>query len=91
MNDQDQMSGVVVIVMIAIAIPLYIVVIWAFVRIIQKAGYSGWSVLWYFVPIANIVVFFIFAFGDWPVTKRIRELEHGAFGPPSTGAIDRPA
>jgi drug/metabolite transporter (DMT)-like permease len=91
MDNQDQMSGVAVAVMVAIMIPIYIVMIWAFVRIIQKAGYSGWNVLWYFVPIVNIVVFLIFAFGEWPVSKRIRELEQQVFGPSSSGAVDRPA
>jgi hypothetical protein len=40
------------------------------VKIIQKAGYSGWWVLLWFVPIANIVMLWVFAFADWPNLAR---------------------
>jgi hypothetical protein len=66
--------------MLLIMIPIWAVMIWAYVRIVQKAGYSGWSVLWAFVPIGNIIAFFYFAFAEWPVTARLRELEHRVFG-----------
>jgi hypothetical protein len=36
------------------------------VKILQKAGYSGWWVLLWFVPVGNIVALWIFAFADWP-------------------------
>jgi predicted ABC-type exoprotein transport system permease subunit len=36
------------------------------VMIITKAGYSGWWVLLWFVPIVNIVMLWVFAFADWP-------------------------
>jgi Protein of unknown function (DUF805) len=49
---------------------LYIV---AFVRILHQAGYSGWWVLIGLVPVVNIVMFFVFAFRQWPVR---RELEY---------------
>ena len=35
------------------------------IKILQKAGYSGWWVLIWLVPIANIVALWIFAFADW--------------------------
>ncbi|WP_395020145.1 hypothetical protein [Dongia sp.] len=77
-------------VMIVIMIPIYAVTIWAMVRIIQKAGYSGWNFLWYLVPIVNIVMFFIFAFGEWPVTRRIKELEGRVFGDLPDPRLNRP-
>jgi hypothetical protein len=40
------------------------------VKIIQKAGYSGWWILLWFVPIANIVMLWVFAFADWPNLAR---------------------
>jgi len=40
------------------------------VKILQKAGYSGWWVLLWFVPIGNIVALWIFAFADWPALHR---------------------
>jgi hypothetical protein len=36
------------------------------VKIIQKAGYSGWWILLWFVPLANIIMLWVFAFADWP-------------------------
>ena len=41
----------------------------AYVRIIQKAGYSGWWVLVGLVPILNLVMFLVFAFSRWPVLR----------------------
>jgi hypothetical protein len=56
------------------------------VKIITKAGYSGWYVLTAFVPIVNIVMFLIFAFGKWPIQTRLENAERGAsrgYAPPS--------
>jgi hypothetical protein len=38
----------------------------ALVRIIQKAGYSGWWVIILFVPIINIIAIWYFGFSRWP-------------------------
>jgi uncharacterized membrane protein YhaH (DUF805 family) len=40
------------------------------VKIIQKAGYSGWWILLWFVPFANIIMLWVFAFADWPNLAR---------------------
>lgn len=45
----------------------------AYVVILRKAGYSGWAVLLAFIPLVNVVAFFVFAFSDWPVRKQLRE------------------
>jgi uncharacterized membrane protein YhaH (DUF805 family) len=36
-------------------------------KILQKAGYSGWWCLFWFVPFGNIVGLWIFAHSEWPV------------------------
>ncbi|QWC18013.1 DUF805 domain-containing protein [Cellulomonas dongxiuzhuiae] len=46
----------------------------AYVRIIQKAGYSGWWVLVGLVPVLNLVMFLVFAFSTWPVLKENERL-----------------
>jgi uncharacterized membrane protein YhaH (DUF805 family) len=60
--------------MIAIAGILYIAflifIIYCYVRIVQRAGYSGWWVLIMIVPIVNIVMMFVFAYGKWPVQTK---------------------
>jgi uncharacterized membrane protein YhaH (DUF805 family) len=39
------------------------------VKILRKAGYSGWWCLIAFVPIVNIIMFYVFAFADWPALR----------------------
>jgi uncharacterized membrane protein YhaH (DUF805 family) len=60
--------------MAGIAVVLYLIVIVlmiaAWVKILSKAGYSGWWVLIALVPIVNIIMFFVFAFSEWPALKR---------------------
>ena len=88
MEQQQGPSGVVLAIMLVIMVPLWVTSIWACVRILQKAGYSGWSLLWYLVPIVGIVMFFVFAFSEWPIQRKLAELERRVFGempPPTLG------
>jgi uncharacterized membrane protein YhaH (DUF805 family) len=39
------------------------------VKTLQKAGYSGWWSLIVLVPLVNIIMFYVFAFSDWPVLR----------------------
>ena len=48
------------------------VLIWC--RIFSKAGYSWALGLLMLVPIANIIMPFVLAFGDWPIRKELRQL-----------------
>jgi hypothetical protein len=41
-------------------------------KILSKAGYSGWWCLLGFVPLVNIIMFWVFAFADWPVLRQSR-------------------
>jgi hypothetical protein len=40
------------------------------VKILRKAGYSGWWVITSPIPIVNIVMFWLFAFARWPLEER---------------------
>jgi hypothetical protein len=42
----------------------------AWVKILNKAGYSGWWVLIGLVPFVNLVMFLVFAFSDWPSQRQ---------------------
>jgi len=54
-----------------VAIIFAVVIYW---KIFSKAGYSGAMGLLMFVPIANIVVLCILAFGEWPIYKELNYL-----------------
>jgi hypothetical protein len=43
--------------------------------IFHKAGYSWALGLLMLVPIANIIMIFVLAFGDWPVRRELRQLK----------------
>ena len=43
-------------------------------RICSKAGYSGAMGLLMFIPIANIIVLCILAFGKWPIYRELERL-----------------
>ena len=43
-------------------------------KIFAKAGYSGAMGLLMFVPIANIIVLCMLAFGNWPIYKELNYL-----------------
>lgn len=62
-------------------IAVAVVAIVAWVKIISKAGYSGWWVLIAFVPLANVVMFLVFAFSDWPALRQARGYP-GMYPPP---------
>ena len=70
---------VVGLVMFVIWLALFCLFMWPYVRIIQKAGYSGWHILWMFVPIANLVMLFVFAFARWPIEEKVARLESKIF------------
>jgi hypothetical protein len=51
---------------------------WINCMIFHKAGYNwAWGLLT-LVPIANIIIPFVFALGDWPVRKELRRLKDTA-------------
>jgi hypothetical protein len=49
-----------------------VLILWAFVvvfgRIVNRACYSRWWLLTMLVPVLNLVMLWIFAFADWPVS-----------------------
>lgn len=70
-------GGVAVVLYLAVAIVFLV----AYIRIIQKAGYSGWWILVGLVPILNVVMFLVFAFSRWPVLRERDALRSGGVYP----------
>lgn len=48
------------------------IIIWW--RIFSKAGYSGLLGLLMFVPLANLIVLLVLAFGTWPIEEEVQRL-----------------
>ena len=69
----------------AVLVLIYLAIVVAWIvgtaKIISKAGYSPWFVLLAFVPLVNLVMFFVFAFSDWPVNKELRRCREGGYEP----------
>jgi len=55
---------------VIILLVLTAVFIIPYVKIVKKAGYSGWWVLTMFVPLLNFIMLWVFAFARWPVEER---------------------
>jgi uncharacterized membrane protein YhaH (DUF805 family) len=53
-----------------IGIAFLVFFVWLYVRIVQKAGYSGWWVLTLIIPLVNFIMIYVFAFSDWPALKK---------------------
>jgi len=43
--------------------------LWMSVRILHRAGYSGWWSLLAVVPLLNIAMIWVFSMSDWPALK----------------------
>lgn len=78
-QDVTSVNPVTGLAMFVIWLALVCLMVWPYVRIIQKAGYSGWNILWMLVPIANIIMLFVFAFSRWPIEEKVERLESKVF------------
>jgi uncharacterized membrane protein YhaH (DUF805 family) len=66
------------IVIVALAVALTTFIVWMYVRIIRRSGYSGWWVLLAFVPLGNLIGLAFFAFTEWPIERELAHLRHHA-------------
>lgn len=78
-NTNDSSSSVATILtsfgliftLISIALIVFSVIIYW--RIFSKAGYNGAMSLLMFVPIANLIIICILAFGEWPIYRELNQ------------------
>ena len=52
-----------------------VITIVAYCKIFSKAGYNWALGLLMLVPIVNLIVMLVLAFGDWPILKEMRSLK----------------
>lgn len=57
---------------VLISLLISIIIWWS---IFSKAGYSGARSLLLFIPVVNIIIFLIFAFGEWPIHRQMDEMQ----------------
>jgi hypothetical protein len=60
--------------LILIYLAFLVIGVVAAVKIVTKAGFSGWWVLIAFVPFVGAVFVLVFAFTTWPVTREVQRL-----------------
>ena len=70
------MAGVAILLILYFALVIGMIV--GYAKIISKAGYSPWFVLLGLVPLVNIVMFFVFAFSDWPFSQELERYRHAS-------------
>lgn len=63
---------------IGLAVTVFAVIIYW--KIFSKAGYSGALGLLMLVPIANLIMLCILAFGEWPIYRELNQLRQMAAG-----------
>jgi hypothetical protein len=64
------MDAATLVTVLIISFFAFLIYIIPLIKIIRKAGYSGWWVLLAFVPLVNLVMFWVFAFSRWPAIER---------------------
>ncbi len=74
-------------VFLAIALGIFAIWIWLSVRVLGKAGRSGWWCLLMIVPLVQIVPIWIFAFARWPALEVAAAAAPSPTGP-SVGAAE---
>ena len=75
--DTGALTGIILssVIFGMLVIIIAVVIYW---RIFSKAGYNGAMGILMLVPIANIIVLCILAFGEWPIYKELKYLRQQA-------------
>lgn len=68
---------------LAIYLVIIVVTVVAFCKICGKAGYHWAMGLLMLVPIGNLVMILILAFGEWPIERQLRACRQSPLMPPS--------
>ena len=61
-------------IMLGVTLVSLVITIIAWWTIFSKAGYNGALSLLFFIPIANLIIFLVFAFGKWPILREVEML-----------------
>lgn len=77
MEDTMATIGGIFIILAVMLFSLAIVALYIFIwwNIFKKTGYHPALALLMIVPVANLVLLLVLAFGEWPIQKELRELK----------------
>ncbi len=83
MNNNANPAGLLCMLAVALAVVALVITIWW--KISNKTGYGGAMSLLMLIPIVNLIMLLVLAFGDWPVQQELRRLrrelaEHDEYG-----------
>ena len=70
----EYVSGTNLYIVLGVGIAVLVLAIVVWWLIFHKAGYSGALGLLMFVPVVNVVMLLILAFGRWPVRQEVQRL-----------------
>ena len=74
-------GGIAVLLVGLVALVSLILTIIIWWKIFSKAGYSGAMGLLMLVPVANLVVLLILAFGTWPIHRELEQMKQSRSAP----------
>ena len=72
-------------IMVIIGLASLAFTILIYCKLSSKAGYNWAMGLLMFVPIANIIIMFMYVFGEWPIQRELQALKQGRMAPPPEG------
>ena len=70
---------------LVIALVILALTVLIFCKIFSKAGYHWAMGLLVLVPLGNLVVLLVLAFGQWPIHRELQALKHSQMAPPPPG------
>jgi len=68
-NDYNVTLSILSIIFILVGIASIVTSAIAIIRIVQRAGFSGWWALVIFLPVLNMLALWYFGFGHWPILR----------------------
>ena len=71
--------------MLVIWLAMVILTAVVFCKIFSKAGYHWALGLIMLIPIGNLIMLCILAFGQWPIHRELQALKHAQMAPPPEG------
>jgi hypothetical protein len=74
MENGDVFALMAVFAVILIGLAFAAVTVWIWWRIVSRTGHSCWLALLVIVPLANLILLLILAFGEWPIYRELEDL-----------------